>query len=235
MPLAARSDRMKILIIEDEIKLSNILLQGLKEQGMAVDVARDGATGLQSAAAAPYDAIILDVMLPKKNGFQVLQELREAGDKTPVLMLTTRSGVEDRVRGLDLGADDYLPKPFAFQELLARLRAITRRPQVEPQTTLKLADLELNPQKREVKRAGQLLELTAREFALLEFLLRHQDVVVTRAMILDQVWDAGYEFDSGSNVVEVYINYLRRKIDQPFTGKLIHTVRGAGYLLGERP
>jgi DNA-binding response OmpR family regulator len=235
MPLAARSDRMKILIIEDEIKLSNILLQGLKEQGMAVDVARDGATGLQSAAAAPYDAIILDVMLPKKNGFQVLQELREAGDKTPVLMLTTRSGVEDRVRGLDLGADDYLPKPFAFQELLARLRAITRRPQVEPQTTLKLADLELNPQKREVKRAGQLLELTAREFALLEFLLRHQDVVVTRAMILDQVWDAGYEFDSGSNVVEVYINYLRRKIDQPFTGKLIHTVRGAGYLLGESP
>lgn len=150
-------------------------------------------------------------------------------------MLTTRSGVEDRVRGLDLGADDYLPKPFAFQELLARLRAITRRPQVEPQTTLKLADLELNPQKREVRRAGQLLELTAREFALLEFLLRHQDVVVTRAMILDQVWDAGYEFDSGSNVVEVYINYLRRKIDQPFTGKLIHTVRGAGYLLGARP
>jgi DNA-binding response OmpR family regulator len=134
MPLAARSDRMKILIIEDEIKLSNILLQGLKEQGMAVDVARDGAAGLASAAAAPYDAIILDVMLPKKNGFQVLQELREAGDKTPVLMLTTRSGVEDRVRGLDLGADDYLPKPFAFQELLARLRAITRRPQVEPQT-----------------------------------------------------------------------------------------------------
>ena len=226
---------MKILIIEDEIKLSNILLQGLKKQGMAVDVARDGAAGLQSAAAAPYDAIILDVMLPKKNGFQVLQELREAGDKTPVLMLTTRSGVEDRVRGLDLGADDYLPKPFAFQELLARLRAITRRPQVEPQTTLKVADLELNPQKREVRRAGQLLELTAREFALLEFLLRHQDVVVTRAMILDQVWDAGYEFDSGSNVVEVYINYLRRKIDQPFSGKLIHTVRGAGYLLGERP
>lgn len=226
---------MKILIIEDEIKLSNILLQGLKEQGMAVDVARDGAAGLASAAAAPYDAIILDVMLPKKNGFQVLQELRGAGDKTPVLMLTTRSGVEDRVRGLDLGADDYLPKPFAFQELLARLRAITRRPQVEPQTTLKLADLELNPQKREVRRAGQLLELTAREFALLEFLLRHQDVVVTRAMILDQVWDAGYEFDSGSNVVEVYINYLRRKIDQPFTGKLIHTVRGAGYLLGARP
>jgi DNA-binding response OmpR family regulator len=135
---------------------------------------------------------------------------------------------------LDLGADDYLPKPFAFKELLARLRAITRRPQVEPQTTLKVADLELNPQKREVKRAGKLIELTSREFALLEFLMRQKDVVVTRAMILDQVWDAGYEFDSGSNVVEVYINYLRRKIDLPFTDKLIHTVRGTGYILGEK-
>jgi DNA-binding response OmpR family regulator len=226
---------MKILIIEDEIKLSNILLQGLKEEGMAVDVARDGVAGLAAAAQAPYDALILDVMLPKKSGFQVLQELRATGDKTPVLMLTARSGVEDRVRGLDLGADDYLPKPFAFRELLARLRAITRRPQVEPLTTLRLADLELHPQKREVRRAGQSIELTSREFALLEFLMRHQETVVTRAMILDQVWDAGYDFDGGSNVVEVYINYLRRKIDQPFAGKLIHTVRGTGYILGERP
>ena len=225
---------MKILIIEDEIKLSNILLQGLKEQGMAVDVARDGAAGVRDAGASAYDAIILDVMLPKKDGFQVLRELRAAGDKTPVLMLTARSGVEDRVRGLDLGADDYLPKPFAFQELLARLRAITRRPQVEPRTTLKVGDLELNPQKREARRAGQAIELTSREFALLEYLMRQQDVVVTRAMILDQVWDAGYDFDGASNVVEVYINYLRRKVDQPFPRKLIHTVRGAGYLLGER-
>jgi two-component system copper resistance phosphate regulon response regulator CusR len=225
---------MKILIVEDEIKLSNILLQGLKEQGMAVDVARDGAAGLRAAAENPYDAVILDVMLPKKDGFQVLQELRAAGDKTPVLMLTARSGVEDRVRGLDLGADDYLPKPFAFKELLARLRAITRRPLVEPQTTLKVADLELNPQKREARRAGLAIELTAREFALLEFLMRRRDTVVTRAMILDQVWDAGYDFDGNSNVVEVYINYLRRKVDQPFAGKLIHTVRGSGYLLGEK-
>jgi two-component system copper resistance phosphate regulon response regulator CusR len=225
---------MKILIVEDEIKLSTILLQGLKEQGMAVDVARDGAAGLRAAAENPYDAVILDVMLPKKDGFQVLQELRAAGDKTPVLMLTARSGVEDRVRGLDLGADDYLPKPFAFKELLARLRAITRRPLVEPQTTLKVADLELNPQKREARRAGLAIELTAREFALLEFLMRRRDTVVTRAMILDQVWDAGYDFDGNSNVVEVYINYLRRKVDQPFAGKLIHTVRGSGYLLGEK-
>jgi DNA-binding response OmpR family regulator len=225
---------MKILIVEDEIKLSNILLQGFKEQGMAVDVARKGDVGLQAALASPYDAVILDVMLPGKNGFEVLRELREAGDKTPVLMLSARSGVEDRVRGLDLGADDYLPKPFAFKELLARLRAITRRPQVEPQTTLKVADLELNPQKREVRRAGQIIELTAREFALLEYLLRQKDVVVTRAMILDQVWDAGYDFDGGSNVVEVYINYLRRKVDHPFATRLIHTVRGTGYLLGEK-
>jgi len=201
---------------------------------MAVDVARDGESGLQWAAGNAYDAIVLDVMLPKKNGFQVLETLRGAGDKTPVLMLTARAGVEDRVRGLDLGADDYLPKPFAFKELLARLRAITRRPQVEPQTTLKVADLELNPQKREVRRAGRLVELTAREFALLEFLMRRKDVVVTRAMILDQVWDSGYDFDGASNVVEVYINYLRRKVDQPFPVRLIHTVRGAGYLLGEK-
>jgi len=225
---------MKILIIEDEIKLSNILLQGLKEQGMAVDVARKGDAGLQAALAGAYDAVILDVMLPGKNGFEVLRELRAAADKTPVLMLTARSGIEDRVRGLDLGADDYLPKPFAFRELLARLRAITRRPQVEPQTTLKVADLELNPQKREVRRAGQTIELTAREFALLEYLVRQKDVVVTRAMILDQVWDAGYDFEGGSNVVEVYINYLRRKIDQPFATRLIHTVRGTGYILGEK-
>jgi DNA-binding response OmpR family regulator len=149
-------------------------------------------------------------------------------------MLTARSGIEDRVRGLDLGADDYLPKPFAFQELLARLRAITRRPQVHPTTTLKLADLELNPQKREVKRAGQPIELTAREFTFLEYLLRNQDLVVTRAMILDQVWDSGYDYDGDSNVVEVYINYLRRKIDQPFATKLIHTVRGAGYMLSTK-
>ena len=225
---------MKILIIEDEIKLSNILLQGLKEQGMAVDVRRDGAAGLSAVRECAYDAVILDVMLPKLDGFQVLQEMRGLGDKTPVLMLTARSGVDDRVRGLDLGADDYLPKPFAFKELLARLRAITRRPQVEPQTTLKVADLELNPQKREARRAGQVLELTAREFTFLEYLVRQKGIVVTRAMILDQVWDAGYDFDGGSNVVEVYINYLRRKVDMPFDRKLIHTVRGTGYILEER-
>jgi DNA-binding response OmpR family regulator len=225
---------VKVLIVEDEIKLGNILYQGLREQGMTVDVARDGAKGLALALAGPYDAIVLDVMLPQKNGFEVLRELRAAGSRTPVLMLTARAGIEDRVKGLDLGADDYLPKPFAFQELLARIRAITRRPAVEPLTVLRMADLEVNPQQREVRRAGQLIELTTREFALLEFLLRHKESVVTRAMILDQVWDADYEGEGGSNVVEVYINYLRRKVDQPFPRKLIHTVRGTGYLMQEK-
>jgi DNA-binding response OmpR family regulator len=225
---------MKILIIEDELRLSDILVQGLKEHGMAVDVARDGAIGLKSARSDSYDAVILDVMLPKLDGFQVLQALREAGDKTPVLMLTARSGLDDRVKGLDLGADDYLPKPFAFRELLARLRAITRRPQVEPVTLLKVADLELSPAKHEVRRAGQAIELSAREFALLEFLLRNRDEVVTRAMIMDQVWGTEEGPVGGSNVAEVYINYLRRKIDQPFQGKLIHTIRGVGYRLGEK-
>ena len=225
---------MKVLIIEDEIKLGNILLQGLKEHGMVAEVARDGSAGLRLALLKTYDTVILDVTLPLKNGFDVLQELRASGNTVPVLMLTARSGIEDRVRGLDLGADDYLPKPFAFKELLARVRAISRRPQIEPQTVLKLADLELNPSAREVKRAGQPIDLSAREFALLEYFLRHKEMVLTRAMILDQVWASDYDNDGGSNVVEVYINYLRRKVDQPFPRKLIHTVRGTGYILQEK-
>jgi two-component system, OmpR family, copper resistance phosphate regulon response regulator CusR len=226
---------VKILIVEDEIKLSNILLLGLKEEGMAVDVMRDGASGLKAALEADYDAIVLDVMLPRKDGFQVLKELREGGCKTPVIMLTARNGIEDRVRGLDLGADDYLPKPFAFREFLARLRAITRRPQVKPQVVLEAGDLQMNVQKREVRRGGQLIVLSAREFSLLEYLLRQKGLVVTRDMILDQVWDVGYDYEGSPNLVEVYINYLRRKVDQPFEEKLIHTVRGAGYVLREKP
>jgi two-component system copper resistance phosphate regulon response regulator CusR len=226
---------MKILIVEDEIKLSNILLLGLKEEGMAVDVKRDGMSGLQAAQEEAYDAIILDVMLPKMDGFQVLKALRDSGHKAPVIMLTARNAVEDRIRGLDLGADDYLPKPFVFRELLARLRAITRRPQVKPQVVLEAADLQLNVQNHEVRRAGQLIELSAREFSLLECLLRQKGTVVTRDMILDQVWDVGYDYEGSPNLVEVYINYLRRKVDQPFAQKLIHTIRGAGYILRENP
>ncbi|MGA2083121.1 MAG: response regulator transcription factor [Holophaga sp.] len=225
---------MKILIVEDEPRFSDIIEQGLQEQGILVDVARDGVTGLKSAQSNFYDAVILDVMLPKLNGFQVLEAMREAGCRAPVLMLTARSGLDDRVKGLDLGADDYLPKPFAFKELLARLRAITRRPQVEPATILKVADLELNLVRREVRRAGQRIDLTAGEFALLELLMRHRDEVVTKAMIMNQMWGSDDVHRGGSNVTEVYINYLRSKVDQPFPRPLIRTVRGFGYLLGER-
>jgi two-component system copper resistance phosphate regulon response regulator CusR len=225
---------MKILIVEDDIKLSNVLVQGLKEQGMTVEMSRDGLAGLEQAMSKYFDAIVLDVMLPGRNGFEILRTLRASGSSTPVLMLTARSGLEDRVKGLDLGADDYLPKPFAFKELLARLRAITRRPQVEPQNTLKVADLELDLRTNDVRRAGQPIELSTREFALLEYMIRRKDTVLTRAMILDQVWDSDYDPAGTSNVVEVYINYLRKKIDQPFAQKLIHTVRGAGYILREK-
>ncbi len=222
---------MRILVVEDDPKLSAVLRQGLKEQGFATDTARDATLGLELARSTEYDAIVLDVMLPGRSGFDLLRDLRGRGSHVPVLVLSARSAVEDRIRGLDLGADDYLPKPFDFHELLARIRAITRRPLVEPQTLLRVADLELDPARREVRRAGGKIELTAKEFALLEYLMRKKGVVVTRSMILDHVWDTDY--DGGSNLVEVYVNYLRRKLDQDFDPKLIHTVRGAGYVLRE--
>lgn len=220
---------MRLLVVEDDSKLAALLRQGLKEQGFAVDVCREGSAGLELALGTEYDAVILDVMLPGKDGLQVLRALRQRGRRVAVLMLTARSSVEDRIRGLDLGADDYLPKPFAFAELLARLRAITRRPPVEPATVLKEADLELDSARREVRRNGRRIELTAKEFALIEYLLRKKEIVVTRSMILDNVW--GMDYDGGSNLVEVYVNYLRRKVDQDFEPKLIHTVRGVGYVL----
>ncbi len=220
---------MRVLIVEDDSKLASVLRQGLKEQGFAVDVAGDGAAGLKLALATAYDAILLDLMLPGQGGLDVLRELRRQGRATPVLILTARSSVDDRVQGLDLGADDYLSKPFDLKELFARLRAIMRRPPVEPETTLRLADLELDPARREVRRRGTRIDLTAKEFMLLEYLMRKKGMVVTRAMIQDHVWDMDYH--GGSNLVEVYINYLRRKIDQDFAPKLIHTVRGAGYVL----
>ena len=222
---------MRVLVVEDDPKLAAVLRQGLKEHGFAVDVARDGNRGLEMALATAYDAILLDVMLPEKSGFDLLRQLRDRGRTAPVLMLSARSAVDDRVRGLDLGADDYLAKPFDFKELLARLRAITRRPPVEPRTVLKAADLELDSASRQVQRAGKRIELTAKEFALLEYLMRKHGIVVTRGMILDHVWDMDY--DGGSNLVEVYVNYLRRKVDHGFEPKLIHTVRGAGYMLRE--
>ncbi len=222
---------MRLLVIEDDAKLAAVMRQGLREHGFVVDVAADGSIGLEMGLAGTYDAIVLDVLLPRLNGLDVLKALRARMIPAPVLMLSARGALEDRVRGLDLGADDYLPKPFDFSELLARLRAITRRPAAGPRTVLVLADLELDPAARDVRRGGRRIELTAREFALLEYLLRRKGVVVTRDMILQNVWDTDYE--GGSNLIEVYINYLRRKIDHDATTKLIHTVRGVGYVLRE--
>ncbi len=222
---------MRVLVVEDDRKLAAVIQQGLKESGFAVDAAEDGLQGLALALETEYDAIVLDVMLPSRSGFDVVKELRARHRVAPVLILSARSGVEDRIKGLDLGADDYLAKPFAFQELLARLRAITRRPAVEPISILSAADLRLDTTRREVTRAGRKIDLTAKEFALLEYLLRRKGFVVTRGMILDHVWSLDY--DGGSDIVEVYINYLRRDVDQNFEPKLIHTIRGAGYVLRE--
>lgn len=224
---------MKILIVEDETKLAQILQQGLKENGYVVEWAEDGGMGLELARSGTFDAVLLDVMLPVKDGFEVLRELRKAGSTLPVLMLTARSGVEDRIKGLDFGADDYLSKPFEFKELLARLRAIMRRPQVEIRNILRAADLTMDLQSREVHRAGKRIELTAKEFGILEYLLNRKGLVLTRAMILDHVWPSDANYDGGSNLVEVYVNYLRKKVDQGHSAKLIQTVRGAGYMIQE--
>lgn len=224
---------MKILIVEDEAKLAQVLLKGLKENGYIAEWAEDGELGLAMARDGSFEAIILDVMLPKMNGFDVLRDLRKAGNKVPILMLTARSGVEDRVRGLDLGADDYLPKPFDFKELLARLRAVTRRPAVEVRKVLKVADLELDLQSREVRRGGEIINLTAKELVLLEYLMSRKGLALTRAMILENVWASDDVYDGGSNLVEVYINFLRKKIDQGRPVKLIQTLRGVGYTLQE--
>lgn len=224
---------MKVLIIEDEVKFARVLAQGLKEHGITVETAFDGLSGLEKALSRAFDAIVLDVMLPGKNGFEILKEIRASGGRTAVIMLTARGGVDDRIRGLNLGADDYLPKPFVFKELLARLQAIMRRPQVEPQTLLRVADLELDPLARDVRRGGQSIELSSKEFALLELLMRRKGTVVTLSMIVDQVWNSDYGTAGDSNVVAVYINYLRKKVDKPFGTNLIQTVRGTGYLLRE--
>ncbi len=222
---------MRVLVVEDDPRLASVLRQGLKEEGYGVDLAVDAAQGLEMAIAAEYDAMLLDVMLPGRSGLEVLRDLRARGSRLPILVLSARSAVEDRIRGLDLGADDYLSKPFALQELLARLRAITRRPAVEPKTTLKLADLEMDVARRQVSRAGRPLDLTTKEFALLEYFLRKKGLLLTRSMILDHVWD--FDYDGGSNLVEVYVNYLRRKTEQDGAPRLIQTVRGAGYILKE--
>lgn len=222
---------MRILVVEDEAGVAGFLEQGLKETGYTVDVARNGADGLEYVLAYEYDAIVLDIMLPKMNGLDMLKEIRARRVKSPVLLLTARDGVDDRVRGLDVGADDYLVKPFAFLELQARIRALLRRPPLQAGGNLQMGDLEMDIPKREVRRAGKLIELSPREFALLELLLRHPNQVLSRTQILEHVWN--FDFYSDTNVVDVYIGYLRRKIDRDFAPPLIQTVRGVGFRLSE--
>jgi len=219
---------MRILVVEDEKKVASFVRRALEAEQHAVDVEHDGDAGLARALDGGYDLLVLDVMLPGRDGLAVLRELRSRARPLPVLLLTARGTVADRVAGLDLGADDYLTKPFAVAELLARVRALLRRG-VATSPTLAVADLTLDPATREVTRAGRRIELTAREYALLEFLLRNKRRVVSRALIAQHVW--GVDFDTFTNVIDVYVNYLRRKIDVGFMPKLIHTVRGAGYVL----
>jgi heavy metal response regulator len=223
---------VRILVVEDEARVRSFLVRGLEEAGFAVDAAASGDEALTLAFVHPYDAIVLDLMLPGKDGLTVLRELRSGGRATPVLILSAREELSDRVRGLDAGADDYLPKPFAFAELLARLRALLRRGTARA-SAIEVADLKVDLVTRKVQRAGKNIELTAKEFALLEYLARHAGEVVTRTMIAEHVWDMN--FDSFSNVIDVYVRYLRRKIDEPFQPKLIHTRRGVGYLLTDQP
>ncbi len=209
--------------------MAALVRRGLEREGYAVDVAADGAEALWSAREREYDAVVLDAMIPEPDGFSVCRTLREEGRWAPVLILTARDSVEDRVRGLDAGADDYLTKPFAFEELFARLRALTRRGPIERPMVLAVGDLTLDPVTRTVCRADTQVDLSAKEFALLEFLMRHPDEVLTRTRIIEHVWDFAYE--GGSNVVDVYVRYLREKVDRPFGRADIETVRGVGYRL----
>ncbi|MBF0594257.1 MAG: response regulator transcription factor [Candidatus Omnitrophica bacterium] len=220
---------MRILVVEDERKVSSFIKRGLKEAGYAVDVADNGDDGLFMAKASPYDLIVLDVMLPGRDGIDVCRKLRQANHATPVLMLTARDDMQDKVNGLDAGADDYLTKPFSFPEFLARIRALLRRNRSEKSTCLKIADLELDQLTRKVTRAGNEIILTPTEYSLLEFLMLNAGNVVTRTMISEHVWDD--DFDSFTNVINVYVNYLRGKVDEGHAKKLIHSLRGVGYTI----
>ena len=223
---------VKILIVEDEKKTAAYLQKGLAESGFVVDVVHDGEEGLQDARAGEYDLLILDVMLPTRDGWSILEGIRRLGRQTPVLFLTARDGIQDRVKGLELGADDYLVKPFAFSELLARVRSILRRGPLRQQESIKIADLEVDLLRHRVSRAGGRIDLTPKEFFLLSLLARRAGEVLSRTLIAEQVWDMN--FDSDTNVVDVHVRRLRSKVDDPFEHKLIHTVRGAGYVLEDR-
>ena len=220
---------MRVLVVEDEAKMASLIERALGREGYAVDIARDGAEALWAVDETDYDAIVLDAMIPAPDGFEVCRKIRAAGRWNPVLMLTARDGVEDRVRGLDAGADDYVVKPFSLAELLARLRALTRRKLGARPVELQVGDLTLDTAHHEVRRAGEAISLSPKEFALLELFMRRPGEVLSRTHILDHVWDFAY--DGASNVVDVYVGYLRRKIDLPFGRSDLETVRGVGYRL----
>jgi DNA-binding response OmpR family regulator len=220
---------MRILIVEDQRKMAGFLKKGLVENGYTVDVTESGATAESLVAAVPYDLILLDAMLVDQNGFDTARHLRRDGYAGPILMLTALTGTKDKVHGLDAGADDYLTKPFEFDELLARMRALLRRNRSHPQSSLRFEDLEMDLVSRKVTRAGREITLTAKEFSLLEYFMRHPNRPLSRTEICEHVWDI--HFDHESNVVDVYINMLRKKMDQPFKKRLVHTVVGAGYAL----
>ena len=222
---------MRVLVVEDDVKMAGLIRRGLVEEGLVVDVAPTGDEALWRAAATEYDAIVLDVMLPGTDGFEVCRRLRADGHWSPVLMLTARGEVEDRVAGLDAGADDYLTKPFSFAELLARLRALARRQPLERPAVLEVGELRLDPATRQVWRGDAEVALSAKEFALLEAFMRRPGQVLSRLYLIDHAWD--YAYENRSNVVDVYVRYLREKIDRPFGSRSIETVRGAGYRLRE--
>jgi heavy metal response regulator len=220
---------VRILVVEDERKVASFIKKGLEEEGYAVDVAADGEEGLTMALTRVHDLIILDIRLPRMDGLRVLQALRQDDVTAPVLLLTVRATIEDKVLGLDAGADDYLTKPFAFQELVARVRALLRRRMDAEPTLLHIGDLTLDPARRTVTRGGEKIDLTPREFALLDYFMRNPGRVLTRTMIAEHVWD--YSFDTSTNVIDVYVNYLRKKVDAGREPKLLHTMRGVGYVL----
>lgn len=222
---------MRILIVEDEKDLAAIIKQGLEEEGYVVDVAHDGEEGLYMAETYPIDVMVLDVMLPLMDGLTVLSNLRKKGVQTPVILLTARDALLDKIKGLDTGADDYLTKPFVFEELLARIRSLIRRKATVKEAVIRIADLEIDTASHQVRRAGKSIALSAKEYSLLEFLAYRKGEVVSRTDIIEHIYNEDADMDS--NVVDVYINYLRNKIDKEFSGKLIHTVRGAGYILKE--
>jgi DNA-binding response OmpR family regulator len=223
---------MNILVIEDEAKVASFVKKGLQQSGYEIDLAADGEEGYEKIRSNSYDLILLDLMLPKLSGLDLIPKIRECKPGVPIIAVTAKASVEDRVQGLNLGCDDYLTKPFSFAELLARIQVQVRRGDPSAALELRAADLVLNPLKRKVTRGGKAIELSNKEFSLLEYLLRNKDQIVTRNMIVEQVWDAS--FDNFTNVVDVYINYLRNKIDRDFEPRLIQTVRGVGYTLREK-